>query len=145
MEQGQHREGHAVKARLYLGIVATALSLSACRHEQPSVDPRVERIWNGHENVLVSALATRKYLESDLLAAVAFFEKTTALNSPRGLDEVGLVVVPTDELNKDLARWRAWYADNKTRLCLDSATGEVRLAPTPRKAGDSDCPNRPVP
>jgi hypothetical protein len=140
MEQGRHREGHAVKALLYLGIVATALS--ACRHEQPSVDSRVERIWNRHENVLASALATRKYLENDLLAAVSFFEKTTALSSPRGLDEVGLVVVPTDELHRDLARWRAWYADNKTRLCLDSATGEVRLAPTPRRAGDSDCPKR---
>jgi hypothetical protein len=129
----------------HVRLLLVVLLAPGCTEKTAPVNADVERVWRKHELVVEGAVLRRVYAEDEILAAVSFFEKTTGLRSPRGLDEVGLAVVPTDELGKDLERWRAWYADNKARLCLDSATGEVRLAPTPRKAGDLGCPKHPAP
>ena len=72
-------------------------------------------------------IAADRSLEDELLAAISFFEKTTGINSPRGWDEVGQVIVPTPELNKDFERWRVWYVEHQQSLYLDAATGELRL------------------
>ena len=107
-------------------LVTSALAVSlACA--RPSVSPDVEQIWRKHENVVVNILAKQKYREEDLVGAVAFFEKTTGLKAPGSYDEKGLVLMPTDELPKNLARWQAWYRQNKEHLYLDAASGEVRL------------------
>lgn len=114
----------------YAIVFVAGLLTLGCGQKPKAVSPEVERIWSKHESVVDSALRTHKHNEEELLAAVSFFEKTTGIKSPRGLDETGLAVVPTDELNKDLERWRAWYVEHQHSLYVDATTGELRLRPS---------------
>mgnify|MGYP001061092337 CR=1 FL=1 len=118
----------ATTHRLALGLAAVLLVLG-CRRggESKATGSEVERTWKKHEAVVEGALQRHKYNEDELLAAISFFEKTTGINSPRGWDEVGQVIVPTPELNKDFERWRVWYVEHQQSLYLDAATGELRL------------------
>lgn len=117
------------------GSLALALAVlvcsSACVHSSTPVNSDVERMWSRNESIVEEAITRKKYREDELMTAVEFFEKTTGIASPRGLDKTALIVVPTADLSHDLAHWREWYATNKNRLFLDTSTGDIKVAAKP--------------
>jgi hypothetical protein len=127
------RKTQGMTSRTTHSLLAVVLALDVgCARRSPAPSQEVDRVWKRNEATITRALQG-DFQEEPLMAAVSFFEETSGIKSPKGLDCKALITMPTPALVKDLERWRAWYAEHSGELYVDAGSGAIkRRAGTPR-------------
>lgn len=122
-----------------LGSLAGTLSCSApvrpyaCTVEPQGTDVDVHSIWSCNREILRRAARGKKFSMREFRAAVAFFEDVVGLRvdtRPSHLD----VVLPGENLTRDLEVLDVWYVLHQGKLRWDSGLRKVvfaGLAPAP--------------
>ena len=107
--------------------LASILLSTGCKTPSP-IDPRVQREWSRHEEVIAVYVKGEAVSFEEFASACRFFREVTGIDARVDWGYAGMS--PSKDTPDDLRKWREWYRKNRLRLYWDEDLGQAEYVLT---------------